>query len=127
MTSEAPGSTIYAVCSDSNILGSYRGRRIDIVIKRSNAQLVSVALDIASGVPSAADCCVRCATTSGCTGSVYPSGGAGSGLCYLLHNQARSRTSQSDNEVVFTLGGGDTGFTLSNGLCGYQQFLGNSN
>ncbi|KXJ87583.1 hypothetical protein Micbo1qcDRAFT_216083 [Microdochium bolleyi] len=119
-TTETAMATEYAGCGPNNIFETYQGRPITNVFNNGNGQLTGATiLDYVIGVSSAVQCCVACLKKEGCTGSIYPKG---STACYLMHNRDRTCASQSANQALFVTSNAGTGYAISNGLCGYQEY-----
>lgn len=117
-TSTATATAVaYEACSADNIISSYNGQSIINAYNNNNGQVGGGSIYDNASASSAEDCCILCINTSGCEGSYFQGG-----RCVLLHNADRSCTSQSANEIVFVTGGNGGGFTVSNGLCGYNQY-----
>lgn len=115
VTEEATATaTQYAQCGAENLLSSYNGQSIVNVYNNNNGNVGGGSIYDNASAASAYDCCVLCATTSGCTGTAFlaPS------RCVLLRNAARTCDSEASNPAVFITGSG-AGFTLSNSACGF--------
>lgn len=125
-TAEATATALtYAACSAANILGPrFEGNYISDALRTNGFSLAAssqytgdVRLFITL-TDSAEDCCVVCITTPGCRSSA-----SSFSQCYLLLSADGScPASQSAHPAGFTTRtGGGNGFTISNGLCGYQK------
>lgn len=110
--------TSYAACQANNILTKYQGQAIVNVFNRGRG---SATVYDYSQADTPEECCVQCIRKDGCTGTIFRAGDA---YCLLMYADGRTCASQSSNIAQFVTGSStDTAFILSNGACGYQQWV----
>lgn len=113
--------TTYAACQANNILTNYQGQAIVNVFNRGRG---SATVYDYSQANNPEECCVQCIRKAGCTGTIF---GAGSTYCLLMYADGRTCASQSSNLSQFVTNSGTaSAFILSNGACGYQQWVAGS-